>query len=514
MFARLSGIAGVGTLSAAAIQIEYPRKEEKLELPADPWLLTNTEPQTEPEPPLTYLGQFLQFIWNAFELVTGIRLIKHIARSIIAAIGQIKHAMIPSFIDIFLNMAILGSPAGQPVETEKIVSELAKAISAFASTARPGEVDALSKEMIETLLSSKAMSLLPSNYKRSLPLGQKHWAEPYTSAITNEELYLGVNYASFLAKSRRDGAIYHIEGYFALTADSVPAPLVIYSKKAAHSQSELMQGKITDVWRAHLSNPWKRIGLTADAEQDLSTEFRAMFMPFDLRRLLADEDWLSYIGAPHSKAKFTRKKSSTAGLDWWVIAAKSSNASDDSKSIFLPSIDVRIFNEPKSAVADIEVTFPETADSLEDRVLLQAPVLMCSRWCTYVEKNPILADLVGKEVRLVSSPILQAFVAPGVDFNGSMFDCKFDVAGSKGSATLHFKVARDSVGDGRSPVAPVISVWAETSMGRLDIYRNSRKRYTVIHEWAVSIPISTDLEPSPYLSSDLSIGVREYNSEE
>lgn len=514
LFAGLSGIAGAGALSAAAIQMDQPAKEEKLELPADPWLLTNTEPKTEPEAPLNNLGKFLNFIWDAFKLVTGITLVKYLARAIITTLGRIKHSLIPALADIFIGIAIQNSPMGQPVDAQKLVIDLAKVISSYnsASPARPGEIEALSKEIIDALLQSKAAPLLASHLERSLPLGQKHWAEAYTSAITNEELFLGVNYASFLAKSRRDGAVYHIEGYFALTSDSVPVPLLIYSKKAAHSQSELMQGKITDDWRTHLNQRWKRIGFGADAERDLSTEFRATFMPSDLRRLVSDEDWLSYLGAPFSDAKFTREKSSTAGVDLWKIAAKSDGkSSTDPKfaTLNLRSVDVRIFSEPKSALSNVEVTFPETTDSLEDRVTLQSPVIMSARWCTYVEKHPVLAGIVGKDVRLVSAPLVQAFAAPKADFDGSMFDCKFDAAGSKGAVTLHFKVARDTIGDGRGALAPVISVWAETPHGRLEIYKNTRARYAIVQERAVSIPISTGPDSSPYLSSDLSIGSRD-----
>lgn len=522
---RLVGFAGAGVASAALISMEPTKQEEKIVLPADPWLLTNVPDYTKRERP-DPLEQFKKSVWRIFKLVTGISLLQYIIRQITKVLVQIKHAVMPKIINILSYFATQPEISSKPVDPYMVIEELTKVISNYATTtgAYSGELEALNREIIVRLLHTPEVAeLLPGHHQKF-----QHWAIPHMSAYTYEELLLSPQYTSFLVKSKRDGAIYRLEGHFALTPDLTPVPITLYYSKVAYSLNELSQGKITPSWSNHLNSTWHQLGEGADHSRDFSAECRALLMPSDLSRLVSDDDWSRYLGTSYDYATFTREKSKHAGLDVWSITGGQEEAESESdkdpQAIYRygnninlvgkpakaavsngKSVRVEIISEPNSPISPMFVTFPETSDSLEDRTHILSPVIMCARWCTYVEHHPELARIVGRDVRLVSIPKVQPSAAPKSDFGGSLLNATFDVAGSRGAITMHVKVAHESATDGRTPLAPVISVWAETDKGNIYVYKNRRRRYSVLHERPLRAPIASMPEESPFLISDMKL---------
>lgn len=497
------GVFGAGALASVAVSMKPTKEEQKMKLPADPYLLTNAEPRKKASKPSSLIVQLLRLMWSTFKFFTGISLLERVVYSTIGCLGQIKLAIVPDLPEVLQGLAYHFSSIRYPVEPYDLASKLSLAISELATPTggHSGVVEALSKEDIAALAKSPLAPLLAPHNAQFRPADQKTWADAYVSTSSFEEMLLSPQYASLLVKSKRDGAIYQIEGYFGLSHDLKLVPLELYYNKVAYSLSNLQAGLITSAWQAHLSSGWKRLGDGAEAMRDLSLEYRAVFMPKDLSRMMTDADWMSYTGSRFQETKCVRELSKSAGVDVWKIGGSSTPGSESNGKY----IEARITNEPKKPLTEIEVLFPETEDSLENRTTLLSPVIMCSRWCAYAEHHLVLGRMLGKGVRLASSPRLQQSFLANSEFDGMVLNCEFQVVGSIGHATIHLKVARDTMNDGRCAYSPVVSVTAETEYGWMSLYENKRERFTFTKEIPIGDPIDAPVEDQPYLSSDFKV---------
>lgn len=518
-FCRLYGL--VGPASAAILYQEEDQPEEKpqFSLPADPWILTNTTPKTESEVPETTFAQLLSIIWRAIKLLTGLDVLIRLARTCVSAIIRAKNVMSHKIVTI-LNTAFREQfPITKPVDAYAIAQELSIILSQLSTTGitGAGEFDALSRDFVASLASSKAASILTNTGSKSRADSQLNWFQPYVSGSSYEEILLAPQYISFLARARMDGAIYHLEGYFGANGDLKAIPMDFHYTRVASSIHDLRQGNITEKWTKQLSGRWNIIGSNADSEHDYSTEFRAIFLRSDLSRLVSDDDWIQYIGVPISEASMERIRSSVPGQDTWAIASEPSestsktnlngdfapNSAQDTKTATGKRVKVQIETAPLSPIARMEVTFPESGDLLENVTPVEPVIGQCARWCIYAEKQPIIQKIVGKNVKLVSAPTMQVFsVDELADFTGTVADFSFMVAGSRGAATIHVRTARDANQDGRSPVLPAVGVWVETSSGKVQVYKNARQRFTNIITKAITAPTQISMNQAAYLATD------------
>jgi hypothetical protein len=379
----------------------------------------------------------------------------------------------------------------RPVEPFTLASKLANWISQFSGThfSYLGTIELLDRAIIEALPKKKLLALQEERYR---DVSHPDWTLPYFSSTSGEDFLLSPQYMSFLVKSHRDGAIYSVDGYFSALPDLTPVPLVLYYNKVAHSLADLQNAKIETSWTSRL-NSRLRVGEKVVASRDLTSQFRALHMPTDLSRLIDASDWKSMIGSSQENATLLREKSNTPQFDEWRVVGPSGE------------VRVSISDQPFSSTAPISVILPETNRSLEGVNRLHSVTISAARWCTYLEKNPIISEILGEKLSVSSSPVLQSFSTLGSDVDGKGSEVWFNCTGSRSTAEIHVQTVYDGKQSGRFPISPIIRIWAITEHGRLEIYENPRPRYQDMDRKVLSIPIQTKGTPAPLMASDIAI---------
>jgi len=462
--------------------------EADLALPADPWLLTGKKAPTETEQSSNFFTDLFRFLWNLFKFITGSSLAIALYRACKTFLYELNEFRLQHIVNKLLMNSTKHSELGSRVDPYLLASQLCKLISEYAGTGSSyvGFVEALDELTITSLPSSSLSSLVPTRYR---PLDHANWTHPYISTETYEELLLSPQYLSFLAESKRDGSVYHIDGYVSVSDSLLPVPLILFYNKVSSSLAELERGNVLDKWQKRLASGAK-VGSSVDAERDMSTNMRAMYLSSDLSRFLADEDWERYIGTSRKAAKLVRDRpNGTASSDVWRFQGPAGE--------LVATID----SNPRAPTSSIDITFPETSTSLETNVTLSAVSVFCARLCSYADKHPALNSQLGDNVKVVSAPTIVDSVSEGADFSGPVTEIWCTLAGSKDSLKLHVKIGKDSHQNGTLPIAPVLAVWVnDEQVGQIDIYKNPRERYQHMIETRKSIPVVAQDKPEPLLN--------------
>jgi hypothetical protein len=488
----LAGLTGAMWSYEMANAETDPSEDEKMVLPADPWMLTNEKPKMEEKKRLSLPQRFAQFLWRVFRWVSGIAVAEIILRALARMLHDLRENSIEKVLSKLLSAWTQNSAFASPIDPHLIAEELASYISEFSGTqsSYAGILYALNKDTLEKLPNS----LFLLQKERYRPLDGSNWTQPFVSTHNYEEILLSPQFTSFLAESKQDGTIYLLEGYFgALGSEKRSIPLLMCYSKVSDSLEAFKEGKVLESWKSRL-NASRVVGKGCDAVKDMSMEYRAAYLVSDIDRLLSDEDWVKYLGTSKTQIVINREKSKTAQWDKWSISGP------------LGTIYAQIEFGPRALATQIEIIFPETEDTLEHRTTLSPTTVMCSRWCNYAEQHPVLSEALGTNVKMVSPPTTQNSIASGSDFDGALNETWFTCGGTKGQLSLHFKTGRDQSQDGRSPITPTLAVWAETDTGnRIDIYENPRERFKQLSETGKTIPVVVSESQLPFLASNLHV---------
>jgi hypothetical protein len=491
----LAGLAGAGAAFSGYQQAQAEQKrlgESRMTLEADPWKITgpNSAKVVEESKPFSPdpTQRFFGFLWSIFRIFTGIAL----AQTIYRAVASFYHQM-ANYVPEKILKAILGDQALSDGLHPEVAAEMLSSYISDWSKSSPesfGEILPLTWEERDAL----PISLIWLARPESRPIDHIEWTAPYLSTQTFEETFLCPQFYSFLAKSKKDGCVYHVHGFFSCTTDYVPMPLMVYYSKVATSMSDLQEGKVIDSWVANLTSKLAE-DLKAEKVIPLDKLYRASFLRWDLDRLISAEDWIHYLGDDLVQSQFTAEKPLSPQNELFLIRGQRR------------AITVSMQNaEAFPPVVSLDVIFPETSNSLERHAPISAETLLCARWCDYIEKHPRLHAIVGDKVKVVSSPTIQNSHVKGEEYIGTVSDIWFTCAGDVSSAEVHFRMCRDEANGGRLPFVPVLSVWAENEeVGRVDIYHNHRQRYSQLVTESSESPMVAETRTVPYMVSNFRV---------